>query len=174
MKREKSKTGNRLLGLAAVLFLLVMLSGWHVSGLLARYAEVVSNGGEARVASFSVQADADGQPGVVDCTGGSAGGAYVLHLENNSEVAVGYQVRLSFKDPLPEGVAVMLDGKEPQISTDRKTLTFADAGRLSVAETKERSIAFWAEPKIFTKESQDEEYSLSLAFETNVDFEQID
>ena len=98
----------------------------------------------------------------------------MLHLENNSEVAVGYQVRLSFKDPLPEGVMVMLDGKEPQISTDRKTLTFADAGRLSVAETKERSIAFWAEPKIFTKESQDEEYSLSLAFETNVDFEQID
>ena len=164
---------NLMLRLAAVLAVLAAASFWCLSGLLARYAENTESGDRARVASFDVSAQGSADSLTYDCTRADSS-TYVITANNGSEVAVAYDVRLTLDSPLPSGVVVKLDGKEPTVSDEGKTLLFSSAGELAAGTNTEAKLTFIADKDVFGALGSDLKYEQTLDFAVTVSFVQID
>ncbi len=124
MTQPKAKM-NIPMCVACVLLCLTLFSVHLTSGLYARYVAKGSGSDEARVAKFQVEAS-DGVADVyIDVTSVN-NGTYEFVVRNNSEVAVKYDVVLTFDRAVPSYMTVQLDGKNGSVSEN--VISFANVG----------------------------------------------
>lgn len=91
-KYGKPSGGNIYLRLAFVLMCLVIVSVYMMGGLLAKYTVTGSGEDQARVAKFDVKIT--GAPENMEVTAGQDPdtGVYQITVQNDSEVAVSYEI----------------------------------------------------------------------------------
>ena len=137
------------------------------------------NSDDARVASFSVNASGNSSDALSMIYGESAD--YTLNIKNDSEVAVRYQVIISFADDVSDKLAVALGTATPQNgvynSSENKTVfTFTDSGFcLNVGEEVSKNLVITAKASFLPDENTKvESLSENYGFDTQVLFEQID
>ena len=134
-KRQLHKKKNLAMRLAGVLLLLVCVSTWMLSGMLARYTSVGSGNDHARVAGFKVQVTGTPPEQVVAADkSDTAEASYEVLVENQSEVAVRYSIYVTFEEELPDWMEVELSGgiTADTVSPDGKTLYYNNIGDLAV------------------------------------------
>lgn len=189
MRKGRSDKGqfhnrpNIALRLAAVMLVMVCVSTWMLAGLLAKYTGSGEGADVGRVAAFHVVATGIPETQTVDASAGSMpSGSYDITVINKSEVAVEYSVYVTLSEALPDWLEVQLDTKAyNQISDDKKTLYFYEAGVLGLAdadrsETVPLSFVV-SNPENMADYSQADEgieYSKKLDFEVYVNFVQLD
>lgn len=158
--------------MAMVLLYLVVLTTWLTAGLYAKYTTHASSTDDARVAEWDVSATGEENAELtVDCTvAASAEDGYQITVQNASEVAVTYDIKIKLDTALPAGITAKLDGNQTaQISADRKSLTFSNAEYLATGTTQaEHSLNFVVEENAKTVI---DDYASS--FEVAVDIVQV-
>ncbi len=121
------------LSVASVLLCLVLLSAHFTSGMYARYVTSASGGDTSRIAKFVVSGKGAEEP--VQIKAGDTEGEYTITLTNNSEVAVRYDLTVSFG--LADGATV------PTYEVDKeKPGTDPITGELEPQTDKEISLIF--------------------------------
>jgi hypothetical protein len=109
MENEGEMRKNIMLRSAAAMLCLVLISGWAISGVLAKYVTGGSSGDSANVAAFSVTEGAsetksiDLLPGSGDADKDKNG--FHVSVTNNSEVAVKYTFTMELTGNLPLEIA---------------------------------------------------------------------
>ena len=171
MNKSRTTFGSIIFKVTSTLFMLVLVTAYLLSGLLAKYTAANVSGQSARVARFSVGAKADKESFTVT---EEQGGEYRLSVTNDSETAVSYAVTLILSRQLPSWASVTMDGEAPVKSEDGKTLTFDKAGNLAAGGEKTAVITFSADWQEFLSEDTDGSYSTDIGFEASVTFIQID
>ena len=177
MKSQASKKslGPVLLGIAAVLFCLVLISTAMMSGLYARYVSRGIGNDSARVAAFAVGADLSPEDVTVDLSQNVSNGTYTLTTENNSEVAVRYDVIVTAD--LPNGIDLTIDGKAPTSSVGN-TYTFSNLGEFPSSNgtpvQDSHTLEFEVDVTDFTSAATGESYTQTISFDIKVRFVQID
>ena len=94
-KYAKPSAGNTMLRIAFLLLILLLVSVYFVGGLLARYNATGSGEDDARVAKFDVQITGDAKDTVIAASVDPDTGLYEIKVENDSEVAVHYEISVS-------------------------------------------------------------------------------
>lgn len=171
MSKSRTAFGGIIFKVTSALLMLVLVTAYLLSGLLAKYTAANASGQSARVARFSVGAEADNESFTVT---EAQSGEYNLLLTNDSETAVSYTVTLTLGRPLPSWASVTMDGTAPVESDDGKTLTFDNAGSLAAGSEKTAVIRFSADWHNYISEAADGSYSTNIGFEASVTFIQID
>lgn len=171
MNKSRTAFGGIIFKVTSTLLMLVLVTAYLLSGLLAKYTAANASGQSARVARFSVGAVADKESFTVT---EEQSGEYRLLLTNDSETAVNYTVTLTLDRQLPSWASVTMDGTAPVESDDGKTLTFDKAGSLAVNSEKTAVISFSADWQNYISEAADGSYSTIIGFEAAVKFVQID
>ena len=172
MSKCRTAFGGIIFKVTSTLLMLVLVTAYLLSGLLAKYTAANASGQSARVARFSVGAEADKEAFTVT---EEQSGEYRLLLTNDSETAVSYTVTLTLGRPLPSWASVTMDGAAPVVVSDGgKTLTFANAGSLAAGSEKTAVIRFSADWHNYISEAADGSYSTNIGFEASVTFVQID
>jgi phage tail sheath gpL-like len=162
-----------MIRIVAVLFCLVLISTSMMSGLYARYTVGAPSGDGAGVAAFIVDASIDRSDVNVTLTSAADGTAsFIVTVENDSEVAVGYDLTLSAT--LPAGVTVTLDGASPILVGGK--YYFADVGSLHAGSdvTANHALVFTADPDVLTQSADGAVHVASVTFTLLVAFAQID
>ena len=178
-KRRSSFTpGEILLFVAGILFCLVLISTALLGGLFARYTTTSTDGDNARVAAFKVNVAGPENVTVKYGVNGDTG-AYTLTIDNDSEVAVSYSVKVQIP-AIDFGIKVKLGEKELQNTREGEAafLTELDFGTLgSLAANTEGtydlvfSVTDWAQ---FTQMTTTASRSETLSFTVHIDVVQID
>ena len=118
-----------LLRLAAVLLILVMLTGSMTTGRYGRYFTSASGSDSARVAKFAVWVEGGGDTDIsLDMNDESKHkGSYGFTVKNDSEVKVAYTVTVKLPSALPDGVSmtVNLGGVKQTPVQDGNTYTYS-------------------------------------------------
>jgi len=129
MKQTKTYQVNWMLRAAAVLFCLVLLSLWMVSGLLARYTVSGTGSDSARTASFTVTADLDNfeQTFPVEINPYSGEQTVSVTVNNASETAIAFDFSLSLEGNLPLKLTYSTDGDTEEKELTDNTLTDSDS-----------------------------------------------
>ncbi len=183
---QEKKTSNRAMSsglcrICAAMLMLTLISCHVISGTMAKYVSSSGqqNSDDARVASFSVNASGNSSDALSMIYGESAD--YTLNIKNDSEVAVRYQVIISFADDVSDKLAVALGTATPQNgvynSSENKTVfTFTDSGFcLNVGEEVSKNLVITAKASFLPDENTKvESLSENYGFDTQVLFEQID
>ena len=158
-KYAKPSTGARLMRVAFVLLCMVIVSAYLMGGLLAKYHSTGSGGDQARVAKFEVNVTGTVPVGGIVCKPVDNGdGTYTITIENQSEVAVSYDL------------SVTLDGEHKYIEP-----TFdQDEGELAPGATGERTLTFEVDWNLFTANKTGSGASETLTFTVTADVTQID
>ena len=94
-KYAKPSTGTVLMRVIFALLLLLIVSLYMVGGLLARYNATGSGEDDARVANFDVKVTGDAEDMVIEAAIDPDTGVYAITVENDSEVAVHYEISVS-------------------------------------------------------------------------------
>lgn len=174
-KYTKPSNGSTLLRLAFVLLMLVILSVYMMGGLLAKYNATGSGADDARVAKFHVVAQGiDPNAVTVSAKLNEDTGTYSFKVENHAEVAVKYDVLLSYATHLP-GVSAKLDGKEiTWIGTSN--LGFPNAGTLAPGATSgEHKLVFTMDWEKFTESVRSQNiHEKTVNFTVKIFVEQVD
>ena len=110
---------------ACVLLCLTLFSIHLTSGLYAKYIAKGNGSDEARVAKFEVVAS-DGVADVFIDVTSVDNESYEFVVRNNSEVAVKYDVVLTFNRDVPNYLKIQLDGKSGTIAGN--VVSFANVG----------------------------------------------
>jgi hypothetical protein len=108
MENEGEMRKNIMLRSAAAMLCLVLISGWAISGVLAKYVTGGSSGDSANVAAFSVTEGAF-ETKSIDLLPGSGTqndkNTFDITVTNNSEVAVKYTFTMELTGNLPLKIA---------------------------------------------------------------------
>lgn len=178
-KRKSSVTlGEAMLGLAGVMFCLVLITTSMIGGMFAKYSASGTGSDEARVAGFDVKVT--GQDNVTCEVTALQPGEFNLTVENDSEVAVSYSIRVEIYENAGCGVRVILDNdntKKLEFPANKNnTLEYPGVGSLAVgAEAATHTLTFepldWTK---ITKEATGESELLTQNFTIYVDVVQID
>lgn len=160
------KGRNVLLHLGLTLFCLTLVSVWSLSGIYAKYCKESSDSDNARVASFSVAAN-----GVTQDADGLAED-YKITLENNSETAVSYDIKVTVSNKFSDKVNIKLGDIAPTVNG--KVYTFSNAGNLSVNSTAEKNLTFSIDENSFSEMAVGGSYDAECPFDVEVTFTQID
>ena len=196
-KNEKSPVnlGSILIRLAAVLFCLLMVSIYLMSGLFARYVSRDQGTDSARVAKWDVAAMLSPAPvgektfSQVDvvCQKKTDGteienqGIFELTLTNKSEVAVQCAVAVKLYQPLPKGVTAVLRnpaGQEiiPTESEGGEKLTYdlkagSGSAKYDLVFTVDWKVIDFA---VHNTDGKFDEETITLDFDVDVSIDQID
>jgi len=112
---------------AAVLFCLTLLSTYLVTGLFARYAVTAQSSEQARVAAFSITGAGALEKTITAMVSPGETTDVKLIINNNSEVAVEYEIEVSKET---ENLPLSLELKEGNTSlataTGKDKITFKD------------------------------------------------
>ena len=175
-KRNRLSSGGFMLRAAAVIFCLVLVSTYMMSGLYARYISSGRGDDTARVAKFDVKAQGGSDVTISVSDTEADTGAYTLTVTNDSEVAVRYDIVITLNQALPNYLAVSLNDTAPSVSDDKKTLTFSTVGKLAAnGATAEHTLSFKVtDVAAFTANASAGSYSETLAFTAQIRFVQID
>lgn len=130
-------SGSLMLKAAAVLLCLVMFSTHLMGGLYARYTATGTGEDSARVAAFNV--DVSGSPELVTVSTAANEGVYTVTVENDSEVAVAYSMKVTAPTGLGFAVDVKLGGVTEQLSADELSADFGQVGQLAVGPDQSAS-----------------------------------
>lgn len=182
--RKLHKSGNVMMRLASMLFVLVLVSTCMLAGLLARYTVTSSGADGARVAGFSVNAvnDAENSSHLLDFGAAEPLAIYAIDFQNKSETAVRYSVILRLSEALPAGIEVELsDTKDStsktstsEISEDKKTYIFTEAGQMAPASETVKYLKFSPKAEAYGELGDGFNYQNEREFEIEVEFVQID
>lgn len=166
---------------ALILLLLTMVTTHFTSGLYARYVSHVTATDSARVAKFDVKGTLSGDV-KVDCKS-NEGGTFTISVQNQSEVSIGYDVDVVFKESLQEALdskklEVTLDGKTGVWNEAERTLSFKEVGVLApLTDTAapHHVLTFLVKDHTYvTSTGEGEEITKALAFKVNIHAGQID
>lgn len=168
--------GGILLRVALVALVLVLLSVHLMGGLFAKYTSNGEGSDEARVAKFDVEVTGLPDAVAIECTASDKNdGTYTITVTNKSEVAVEYDMIVTY-DAVIDGVSATIDGKtQNTTSDDGKTLTFRDVGVLPVGTSDDthalKFVVNWAE---FTEKITGSKAEKTLNFTVTVNVVQVD
>ena len=96
--KNKTTTGPLLLRIALILLCMTLFSTSMLSGLYAKYIAKNDGNDDARVATFEVDVDGNFADGItVNASQGDLDGTYTFSVENNSEVAITYDLLITFE-----------------------------------------------------------------------------
>ena len=172
--KKKTTTGPLLLRIALILLCMTLFSTSMLSGLYAKY--IAKNNGEdsARVAKFNVEAVGLSGDITVDASAGKTNGEYKFTVTNNSEVAVSYDLVVTFDQALPAGVSLTLQDYGLSIS-EGNTFTFSKIASLApgMAGT-EHTLTFQLDLNAFTEKVSGESVSKTVSFTATIRCTQID
>lgn len=159
--------------MAVVLMCLVVLSMQLMSGLLAKYRTSGGASDGARVAAFHV--DVTGQVGNTTISAVADQGVYTVNVDNAlSDVAINYDIVIQFAQAAP-GVTVKLGDTVGVVSSDLKTVTFANVGILAahgeISHILNFSVSNWG---AFTQDLSGSSATVELNFTVTVDVRQVD
>ncbi len=169
--QKKISAGPLLLRIALVLLCMVAFSTSMLAGLYARYSTKADGEDSARVAKFNVAAD--WKDVTVVASSVQTNGEYQFTVTNHSEVAITYDLVITFEGGIPSYAQVSLDGKSG--TPDGNTITFSDVASLAPATTDtQRTLTFTVDLEIFTQPATGESYSQEVAFTATVRCTQID
>ena len=176
----KSKK-NITLHLAAVLLCLTLFSVYLTSGLFARYTAQDSGNDSARVAGFHPTATIEPADQTIkyDIDTESYTINYTIAVANPSEVAVKYDVVISFNDATLNGAVFQFDDKAEQTINTSQSSTFNNVGVLSANETtpQNHTLTFTVTRNLIEKlvaAAPDSTLDLKTYFTATVDFTQLD
>lgn len=177
-KREEQLNNrpNIMLCLAFILLFLAGVSTSLVSGLYARYTSTGTGNDAARVASFEVNAVTDNEDTEYDM-GREAIARYKIALKNNSEVAVSYNITLTFENELPNGVKPVIAGNDGSVSADQKIFIYENIGEIPIGSEAEKVLEFVPDGSSILdnySREEDQEWAVENAFHVNVEFVQVD
>lgn len=165
---------NFMLRLASILFICVLVTTYMLTGLLARYTSSGNGDDDARVATFEVLATQTPNNINQEITD-DVEQTYQIVLTNNSEVAVRCNVDIILEEALPDYYTVKLDGKNPAISLDKKTLSFTSVKDLAVGPEEDMvNLTVNLDYEKWTKSASNSSYTENFKFTTQVTFVQID
>lgn len=152
--REKPPVqwGSVMIRMSAVLLVLTMISIHMMSGLYARYVSRGQGADSARVAAFDVKVTG---PQDVNCEVTALHpGELMLTIDNDSEVAVSYSVRVEIHESAGCGVLVVLDkdnAKRLEFEAHQNAIKdFPNVGYLSVGADA-ATHTLYVEPLDWTK-----------------------
>lgn len=158
-KYTKPSAGARLMRVAFVLLCMVSVSVYLMGGLLAKYHSSGSGEDEARVAKFEVNVTGTVPEGGIVCKPVDNGdGTYTIMIENQSEVAVRYEL------------AATITEKPDYIKAEFDTAS----GDLAPGATGTSNLTFTVNWDEFTKEKTGSSASEELTFTVTADVTQID
>lgn len=172
--KKKTTTGPLLLRIALILLCMTLFSTSMLSGLYAKY--IAKNNGEdsARVAKFDVEAAGLSGDITVDASIGQTNGEYKFTVTNKSEVAVSYDLVVTFDQALPDGVSLTLQGYGLSIS-EGNTFTFSKIASLAPGMVgTEHTLTFQLDLNAFTEEVSGESVSKTVSFTATIRCTQID
>lgn len=189
-KRRSSLTlGERMMFLAGILFCLVLITTALMSGLFARYCSTAEGRDTARVAKFDVSslllpALAEGkerhQVDVVCAQAEKESGTFQLTVTSDSEVAVRYDLQITFDRPIPAGVSVTLDNTKVELEENSLAWRKEAAGTFppGMGNTRTHNLTFtmdWAHSNLVgSAGEQDEQKTMTLDFTVDVTAVQVD
>ena len=182
MGRSAKTKKNIPLRLAAVLLCLTMVSAYLVSGLLARYTAQGNGDDAARVAAFRPTASITTDNGLIKYDTAYTGVDYTLTyqitVKNPSEVAVDYDLVVSFASDDLNGSQISLNGGAAQAiaGTD---INFGTLGTLTAHDTTgaTHTLTFTVTKAIVEGKiaaTSDSKLDLSAFFTATVTFTQVD
>ena len=162
--------------MACVLLCLTLFSTYLTGGLYARYISRDDFEDSARVAKFDV--DLSSNSDKVDIRlERSTTGNYSFIIHNKSEVAIKYDILLTFNKELPSYVKVTLNGKggtKPE--GDANSLLFENVGTVApnVPDTDNTLVFEVSSLDDFLGSATGQNHSFEIDFTASVNCEQID
>lgn len=169
--QKKISAGPLLLRIALVLLCMVAFSTSMLAGLYARYSTKADGEDSARVARFDVAAD--WKDVTVVASSVQTNGEYQFTVTNNSEVAITYDLVITFPGGIPDYLQTSLPDKVAVKSGN--TITFSDVASLAPATTDtQRTLTFTVDLEKFTQPATGEAYEETLNFTATVRCTQID
>ena len=169
--QKKISAGPLLLRIALVLLCMVAFSTSMLAGLYARYSTKADGEDSARVAKFNVAAD--WKDVTVVASSVQTNGEYQFTVTNNSEVAITYDLVITFENDVLKYLDVSLDGVTGAESGN--TVIFSKVISLAPATTDtKRTLTFTVDLEKFTQPATGESYEETLAFTATVRCTQID
>ena len=99
--QKKISAGPLLLRIALVLLCMVAFSTSMLAGLYARYSTKADGEDSARVARFDVKAEGLSGDVTVNASQADAAGTYQFTVKNDSEVAITYDLVITFEGGIP-------------------------------------------------------------------------
>ena len=169
--KNKTTTGPLLLRIALILLCMTLFSTSMLSGLYAKYTAKNDGNDDARVALFKVEAGWS-ENVTVNASVGDTQGKYTFTVTNDSEVAVRYDLIVTF-DSLPAWLSVSL-GSSMSIK-DGNTYTFHNIASLAPGTTGTiHTLTFTMDPDAFTKSESGSSVTKTVSFTATIRCTQID
>ena len=159
---------------ACILLCLTLFSIYLAGGLYAKYVNYSGSGDTARVAAFSVDVvPADNTLVTISVSKGEDNGTYEFDVVNKSEVAVKYDILLTFAEDLPDYLVVKLNGAVGT-ALSPKEIMFENAGTIAPNAGALNSLVFKVDVDGYLSGAVGESYTYNIGFAASVRCEQID
>lgn len=139
--------GTKIRYSAKLAFALVIIFATLLAAVGVSFAKnlLSSSGGDnAHVSVLIIELKGSSSDNLtIDCGQGINVAEYDFAVTNTkdgktAELSFKYDVIVTFKEALPEGVAISVDKINGTVSSDRKTVTISDVGRFTAGETQTR------------------------------------
>lgn len=171
--KNKTTTGPLLLRIALILLCMTLFSTSMLSGLYAKYTAKNDGNDDARVALFKVEAGWS-ENVTVNASVGDTQGNYTFTVTNDSEVAVRYDLIVTFDQTLPAGVSLALQDYGLSLS-DGNIYTFHNIASLAPGTTgTTHTLTFTMDPDAFTKSESGSSVTKTVSFTATIRCTQID
>lgn len=175
--KKKTTTGPLLLRIALILLCMTLFSTSMLSGLYAKYTAKNNGEDSARVAKFNVEAAGLSGDITVDASQGDLDGSYQFSVENKSEVAVYYDLLITFTEEVSFCNVALANpaGTDVLGIKDGNTITFSKIGSLAPgAKGDPYTVTFILDLDKFTVEVSGESVSKAVSFTATIRCTQID
>lgn len=175
--KKKTTTGPLLLRIALILLCMTLFSTSMLSGLYAKYTAKNDGDDSARVAKFDVEAAGLSGDVTVDASAGQTNGEYKFTVTNKSEVAVSYDLVITFTEDVPFCNVALANpaGTDVLGIKDGNTITFSKIGSLAPgAKGDPYTVTFILDLDEFTKNASSESVSKTVSFTATIRCTQID
>ncbi len=109
---------------------------------MTKYIQTNQSNSNAYVAKFDISITPSENNNLsIDLNEGQTASTYSFTVTNNSEVNIDYDIVLTFKQALPQGISLALDGANYTSSSNSKIFTFGNKS-LNIAGSKTHSLLF--------------------------------
>lgn len=176
--KNKTTTGPLLLRIALILLCMTLFSTSMLSGLYAKYIAKDNGDDDARVATFEVDVDGNFADGItVNASQGDLDGTYQFTVENKSEVAVYYDLLITFTEDVSFCNVALTNpvGSDILGIQDGDTITFSKIGSLAPgAKGDPYTVTFILDLDKFTKDETGSSVEKTVSFTAIIRCTQID
>lgn len=171
--KKKTSIGPLIFRIALIVLCMTAFTTSMLSGLYARYTAKSNGEDSARVAKFNVAAAGLSGDVTVNASLGQTNGEYKFTVTNNSEVAITYDLVITFEGGIPDYLQTSLPDKVAVKSGN--TITFSDVASLAPSTTgTQHTLTFTMDLEKFTQPATGESYEETLTFTATIRCTQID